>query len=219
MSTPSAADRTRARVGAYPQGMSPERSVEIEKKFDVHEGTPVPDWTQLSAIARVSAGEDRHLDAAYLDTADVALAQEGVAVRRRTGGPDEGWHVKGPLIHGGRVELAWPLTDDVPDGLREEIAEWTTDPLEPLARIVNDRTVYELLDADGRVVAEFVDDRVQASDLREGIDREWCEWEIELGPAVPDDIEGFFAEVERVALASGARPASSASKLARALGQ
>src|SRR5699024_6690163 len=111
----------------YPRGMSPERSVEIEKKFDVHAGTPVPDWTQLSAVARVSAGEDRHLDAAYLDSADAALAHAGVAVRRRTGGPDEGWHVKGPLIHGGRVELVWPLADDVPDELRDEIAQWTTD--------------------------------------------------------------------------------------------
>lgn len=199
--------------------MTPERSVEIEKKFDVVAGTAVPDWTEVPGVSSVSAGEERHLEAGYLDTADLALAQAGVAVRRRTGGPDEGWHIKGPLIHGGRVELAWPLAADVPAGLREEISEWTTDPLEPLARIVNDRTVYELLDADGRMVAEFVNDHVRASDLREGIDREWCEWEIELGPAVPDDIEGFFAEVARVALASGARPASSASKLARALGQ
>ena len=78
--------------------------------------------------------------------------------------------------------------------------------------------VLDLLDADGRVIAEFVNDCVRASDLRSGVDRQWCEWEIELGPAAPEYIDAFFADIERVALASGGRPASSASKLARSLG-
>ncbi|MGO1266594.1 MAG: CYTH domain-containing protein [Microbacterium gubbeenense] len=199
--------------------MAPERSVEIEKKFDVDAGTPVPDWTEVAGVSRVSAGEDRHLDAGYLDTTDMRLAKFGVAVRRRVGGPDAGWHIKGPLVNGGRLEIGWPLSDEIPGELTDELAEWTTDPLAPLARIVNDRTAYDLLDADGRVIAEFVNDRVRASDLRGGVDREWCEWEIELGPAAPEDVDAFFADIERVALASGGRPASSASKLARALGR
>ncbi|WP_156761112.1 CYTH domain-containing protein [Microbacterium karelineae] len=199
--------------------MAAQRSVEIEKKFDVDAGTPVPDWTLVPGVADVSAGEERHLDAGYVDTADLALARAGVAVRRRTGGPDAGWHIKGPLVDGGRVELGWPLSDDVPAELAAEIAQWTTDPLEPLARIVNDRTAYALLDAEGGVVAEFVDDRVRATDLREGTERAWCEWEIELGPAAPEDRDAFFAEVARVATAAGARDAGSASKLARALGR
>lgn len=199
--------------------MPAERSVEIEKKFDVEAGTPVPDWTQVPGVARVSEGEERHLDAGYLDTADARLAKFGVAVRRRVGGHDAGWHIKGPLVNGARVELGWPLTDDVPAELMAEIAQWTEERLAPLARIVNDRTAYELLDEDGGVVAEFVNDRVKASDLRRGVDREWCEWEIELGPAAPEDHEAFFAAVEKVALAAGATKPSSSSKLARALGR
>lgn len=199
--------------------MAPERSVEIEKKFDVDAGTPVADWTAVPGVARASAGEERHLDAGYLDTVDLTLAKVGVAVRRRVGGPDAGWHIKGPLVNGGRLEIGWPLSDEIPAELTAELAEWTTDPLEPLARIVNDRTAYDLLDVDGRVIAEFVNDRVRASDLRQGVDREWCEWEVELGPAAPVDVDAFFADIERVALAAGARPASSASKLARALGR
>ncbi|WP_110589361.1 CYTH domain-containing protein [Microbacterium suaedae] len=199
--------------------MAAQRSVEIEKKFDVDAGTPVPDWTQVPGVARVGAGEERHLDARYLDTADLALARAGVAVRRRTGGPDAGWHIKGPLTDGGRVELGWPLSDDVPAELRSELAQWTTGPLEPLARIVNDRTAYALFDGEGGVIAEFVDDQVRATDLREGIERAWCEWEIELGPAAPEDRDAFFAEIARVATAAGARDAGSASKLARALGR
>lgn len=206
-----------------PSASGPSRSVEVEKKFDVDAGTPVPDWSGVPGVARVGAGQERHLDAAYFDTADTALAAAGVALRRRTGGHDAGWHIKGPLVDGGRVELGWPLGEgeDVPDDVLVEVSRWTTAPLEPLARIVNDRTAYDLIDADGGVVAEFVEDRVRATDARTGVERSWCEWEIELGPAAPADPAGrdaFFAEVVVVAVAAGARDASSASKLARALG-
>ena len=202
----------------------PTRFVEIERKFDVDPGTPVPSWSDVPPVAGVSAGEVRHLDALYLDTADLALAHAGVALRRRTGGPDAGWHIKGPLVDGARVELGWPLGegDEVPEAVTAELAQWTTDPLEPLARIVNDRTAYELLDAAGGVVAEFVDDHVRTTDLRGGAEREWHEWEIELGPAAPADPTertAFFERVASAAIAAGARDAGSTSKLARALGR
>lgn len=200
----------------------PSRSIEIERKFDVAPGAPVPDWTAVAAVASVSEGEERHLDALYLDTADLALARRGVALRRRTGGPDEGWHIKGPLTDGGRVEMQWPLSaDDVPREARDELAAWidAESELLPLARIVNDRTAYDLRAADGSVLAEFVADAVTAEDVRQGARRAWSEWEVELGPAAPPDPEAFFAEVERVALAAGATAPSSASKLARALGR
>ncbi|WP_261166359.1 CYTH domain-containing protein [Microbacterium sp. Marseille-Q6965] len=202
----------------------PTRFVEVERKFDVDAGTPVPDWAGVPGVARVTAGENRHLDALYLDTADLVLARAGVALRRRTGGPDAGWHIKGPLIDGARVELGWPLGDgdELPGPVRAEVARWTTAPLEPLARIVNDRTAYELLDEEGDPLAEFVDDHVRTTDLRSGAEREWHEWEIELGEAAPTDAdarEAFFAAVADAALAAGAREAASASKLARALGR
>lgn len=202
----------------------PSRSVEIERKFDVDAGTPVPDWSAVPGVASVTEGEPRHLDALYLDTDDLALGRAGVALRRRTGGPDEGWHVKGPLVDGGRTELHWPLTDgeDVPAAVATEIAEYTPGTLHPLARILNDRTAYALLDADGGVLAEFVDDSVRTIDLRTGENRAWHEWEVELGPAAPADPEAreaFFAAVTDAAFAAGARSATSASKLARALGR
>ena len=56
---------------------------------------------------------------------------------------------------------------------------------------------------------------------RSGVERAWHEWEVELGPAAPADADAraaFFAAVEEAALAAGARPAASDSKLARALG-
>ncbi|WP_435745772.1 CYTH domain-containing protein [Microbacterium sp. PMB16] len=200
----------------------PSRTVEVERKYDVDIETPLPNWGAIPGVDDVSAGEARALDARYFDTADGSLARAGVALRRRTGGPDEGWHIKGPRQGDGRLELGWPLGegDDFPEAVASTVAEWTTEPLSPLARIENDRTAY-LLIGQGGVVAEFVDDRVRATDLRHDEQREWREWEMELGPAAPADDAGravFFAAVENAVKAAGGRDSASGSKLARALG-
>lgn len=175
----------------------------------------------MPGVASVGDPEVRELDARYLDTADLALARSGFALRRRSGGPDEGWHIKGPLSDGGRVEQHWPLGDDplvVPPAILAELARVTTEPLLPLARIRNTRTAYALRAADGGLVAEFVDDRVAATDLRSDIERTWREWEFELGAAAPSDPRDVFAAVDEAVHAVGGRAAASASKLARALG-
>lgn len=200
----------------------PSRVVEVERKYDVDADTPLPDWTDLPGVDAVSPGELRELDARYLDTADAELSRSGVALRRRTGGPDAGWHIKGPREGDGRLEIGWPLGDgeDVPSAVAETLARWTTGELLPLARIENSRTAFLLL-GPGGVVAEFVDDHVRATDLRAGVERDWREWEFELGPAAPADSVGraeLFAAVERAVAAAGGREASSGSKLARALG-
>lgn len=200
----------------------PSRSVEVERKFDVDDHTPLPDWATIPGVDTVTAGEVRILDARYFDTADGELARAGVALRRRSGGPDEGWHVKGPRQGDGRLELGWPLGEgeEIPASVAAAVSEWSTGTLAPLARIQNDRTAYLLLSGSG-VVAEFVDDRVRATDLRGDVQREWREWEVELGPAAPSEEAAratFFDAVERAVLAAGGRPAASDSKLARALG-
>lgn len=200
----------------------PSRTVEVERKYDVDAETPLPLWESIPGVDAVTEGELRRLDARYFDTEDGALSRAGVALRRRTGGPDEGWHVKGPREGDGRLELGWPLGEgeDLPDAVASTIARWATAPLSPLARIENDRTAYLLRGPDG-VVAEFVDDHVRATDLRQGVQREWREWEMELGPAAPADTAGresFFIAVERAVRAAGGRDSASGSKLARALG-
>lgn len=200
----------------------PSRTVEVERKYDVEDATSLPDWQGIPGVDAVSAGEARVLDARYFDTDQRTLSRSGVALRRRTGGPDEGWHVKGPREGDGRLELGWPLGagDALPDAVAAAIARWTTEPLSPLARIENDRTAY-LLTGPAGVVAEFVDDRVRATDLRADVQRQWREWEMELGPAAPTDPAGrqaFFEAVERAVRAAGGRDSASGSKLARALG-
>ena len=203
----------------------PTPAVEVESKLDGDDHTPLPDWSGLPGVAAVGAADRRELDAVYLDTDDLALAHAGYAVRRRTGGPDEGWHIKGPRgADGGRVEQQWPLGADerIPDAVAGALpAVATASSLAPIARIRNHRTAYALQGADGGVVAEFVDDRVRATDERGGVERTWREWEFELGPAAPasaDERAALFAAAEAAVHAVGGREAASDSKLARTLG-
>jgi len=204
------------------EAAEPSRTLEIERKYDVDIATPLPVWAAIPGVTEVTSGELRVLDARYFDTADAALSRAGVALRRRTGGPDEGWHVKGPREGDGRLELGWPLGDGeaVPAAVTTAIARWTTAPLSSLARIQNNRTAY-LLTGPAGVIAEFVDDHVRATDLRQHMQREWREWEMELGPAAPADAAGrekFFTAAETAVFAAGGRHSASGSKLARALG-
>lgn len=206
-----------------PTGSEPSRTIEIERKYDVDADTPLPEWLAIPGIEAVSTGEVRELDAWYLDTDDRALCRAGVALRRRTGGPDEGWHIKGPREGDARIEVGWPLgaDDSIPVPVAEAIARWTSAPLSGLARIENHRTAYLLTNAEG-VVIEFVDDRVHATDIRDGVQREWREWELELGPAAPTsglERDALFAAAEVVVFAAGAREAEFCSKLSRALGR
>lgn len=208
------------------RGDEPVRSLEVERTYDVDDATALPDWTALPGVASVGAPERRDLDARYLDTADRALAVARVAVRRRSGGPDAGWHIKISSPEG-KHELHWPLDEEpaaavldvpVPAAVVDALAAWAPPPFVALARIRNARTAYALRDADGALVAEFVDDRVTARDERAGTESSWREWELELGPAAPVDPAAFFAAADGLVAAVGGRPAASESKLARTLG-
>lgn len=209
-----------------PTGAEPQRSLEVERSYDADDARALPDFRALPGVAAVGEPEVRDLDARYFDTPDARLARARIAVRRRTGGHDAGWHVKISAPEG-RHEWGWPLDDadadeaSVPDEVAAAIAEWASPPFTPLARVRNTRTAYALNDAEGGLVAEFVDDRVRARDERRGAETAWREWEVELGPAAPADparVKEFFAAVAAAVAAAGGRPAASDSKLARALG-
>lgn len=208
--------------------MSAERSLEIERKYDVAADTPLPDWSALPGVVHVGAAQHRALDARYLDTADGALGAQLTALRRRTGGPDEGWHIKRSTPEG-KLETRWPLGDSsdpesdpvVPAETAAALAPITAGPFITIARIRTARTAYELTDAAGATIAEFVDDRVTATNPRAATHAGWREWELELGPAAPADEAGraaLFAAADRLVASAGGRPAASDSKLARTLG-
>lgn len=203
-------------------GREPERSIEVERVYDVVEDTPLPDWTLLPGVAGVDAAEQRSLDARYYDTSEFALARAGVAIRRRTGGPDAGWHVKSSAPEG-RHEWRWPLgadSDEVPVDVAAAVAPWGEPPFARIARIRNERTAYALRDGSGGLLAEMVDDRVHATADRGDRESVWREWEVELGPAAPTEPSwraGFFAAADELIAGVGGAVSASTSKLGRAL--
>lgn len=198
--------------------MTAEAHREIEQKFDVSDEMATPSLTQLPGVASVSAPADRVLEAEYFDTADLDLATAGVTLRRRTGGPDAGWHMLLPVADHERLELRLPLgerEDEVPAHLLERArAEGADAPLAPVARIRTHRSVRSLLDELDRVLAEFCDDRVDAERLLPPTSRSrWREWEVELvdGPG------SLLLAAAMLLRRAGATP-TVGSKLGRALG-
>ncbi|MFJ4760479.1 CHAD domain-containing protein [Kocuria marina] len=200
------------------------QQVEIERKYDVA-GQRTP-RLKLHKLKNFTVGDpvEHEMSATYYDTADLALAHAKVAVRRRTGGSDDGWHVKYQAEQV-RGELHYePLKTSaqrIPAALRKVLTGLTLgEELTPVATINTHRTVYPVLGEDGQY-AELCLDAVSARDERGRVTREWSECEVEL---TRDDLtqkqaHTVFEAVESVLYAAGAAPSSSVAKIARALGQ
>lgn len=189
--------------------------IEVERKFEVDETFAVPELSALDGVAGLGPSLEWELDSAYLDTADLRLAAADITLRRRTGGTDEGWHLKLPAGADERQEIRAPLgTGRRPPAalLRQVRAHVRDAPLTTVATIRTARVVHALLGSAGEVLAKICDDRVVA---RAGEDpqRHWREIEAEL---VAGD-RGLLSAVETAVFAAGARPARGHSKLGRAL--
>jgi len=191
--------------------------LEIETKYDVDEGTNLPALHSLPGVARVEQPVELDQVAVYYDTPGLDLAANKVTLRRRTGGVDDGWHVKFPVSSGQRLEVHFPLgrsTRSVPIAVVRTVRVNVRDRgLLPVVSLETKRTVHRLLDEAGEVLAELADDRVTAT--VEGSEPEsWREWEVELVGGEQALLEAADALVK----SAGARPAAGPSKLARALG-
>jgi CHAD domain-containing protein len=204
--------------------MAASRHEEIERKYEVSPATVFPSLADVVGVARVGQPVEHELTAVYLDSEALVLASRGVTLRRRTGGDDEGWHLKLPAGADTRTEVRLPLEagdEAVPDALLEPVRAWVRDrPLGPVARITTHRREYPLLDDGDLVVARVTDDQVRAERLQttdrtaEGAVEEWREWEVELADGAADLLDA----VESALLEAGAVRAAEASKLARTLG-
>jgi hypothetical protein len=226
--------------------------LEIEQKFDVDADFRRPDFGRLDAGLHDADGTEfgalsvaapvlHRLSATYFDTADGRLAARKVTLRRRTGGPDEGWHLKlpggyrlpaGAELPAGmssRLEVHAPLTAaaEVPETLAARVAEVAGGlPLEPIATLDTERTVVTVSTGDGRVLAEVADDVVTARRLPvpsgplaasepapAAEPLRWREIEVEV-PAPAPELQRAAADL---LFAAGARPAGHGSKLGRLL--
>jgi len=209
---------------------------ELELKYDVTAEAELPGLLAGLRTGGVGAaavddpdglregdGGDHELEAVYFDTADLRLAGAKVTLRRRSGGTDEGWHLKLPGTDGARREHRVPLgraVRTVPVALRRLVEDVTVGAaLVPVARLSTRRSLQHLLDATGRVLLERADDRVEGQRLLPGQDGEpsapltWREVEVEV-------VEGDRALLEAVDAglrAAGVRPSASSSKVSRVL--
>lgn len=141
---------------------------EVERKIAVPEGFTIPPLIgQVPGVAALRPLATTVLVAAYHDTADHRLARAGASLRRRDGGPDAGWHLKlpAPQEAPGRDEIRLPLTagevGQVPATLAAIVLPLVRGvPLTHLGTVRTERSGWELVDVDGEVLAELVDDRV-----------------------------------------------------------
>ena len=204
-------------------------ALEVEQKFDVADDLVLPDAAGLQqaladTLGPVQVRDDGtvSLAATYYDTFDLRLAKDKVTLRRRTGGKDAGWHLKLPGDGDGRREITAPLGRPraVPAELLELVqALVRTESLQPVATLKTRRRVLTVLSEDGRPLIEIVDDHVRASrdtaQPGEAGPDVWRELEAEI-------LEGgdkqALAAVSEALQRAGARPSTSPSKLARALG-
>ncbi|MCX4677299.1 CYTH and CHAD domain-containing protein [Streptomyces sp. NBC_01433] len=191
---------------------------EIERKYEATPETRLPDLTRAAGVFEVAHRGVRELDAVYYDTDDLRLAAASLTLRRRTGGDDEGWHLKFPVASGIRDEIGAPLADTLPDGLAALLrSRVRRAALAPVVRLRSARDVHHLLDADGALLAELSIDAVRAERLTEdggGATAAWTEIEVELADGGDP---AFLDVVERRLRKAGVRPSASSSKLARAL--
>ncbi|NEB37053.1 CYTH and CHAD domain-containing protein [Streptomyces sp. SID14515] len=193
---------------------------EIERKYEATDDTRLPDLTRAAGVDRSVHRGLTELDAVYYDTADLRLAADALTLRRRTGGADEGWHLKFPVATGIRDEIHEPLADTLPRPLAALLRSRVRHAeLAPVVRLLSARDVHHLSAADGTLLAEVSVDRVRAERLAgegSGTTAAWTEIEVELAddgdPAVLDAVEKRLRK-------AGIRPAHSASKLARALAE
>jgi inorganic triphosphatase YgiF len=202
------------------------KHLETEQKYDAAADFHLPDLSGLSVLeGRTKATGRRryYLSATYFDTDELDLIKNRITLRRRVGGPDEGWHLKTPVRKDTRQEVRTPLSEgevgSVPAQLAAQVQDVTAGrALHPIAILDTERTVVTLASQAGEPLAEVADDLVTATRLDEpGAEPvRWREIEVEL---VEGAKAGGLLEAAGQALReAGARPSPSASKLGRLLG-
>ena len=199
--------------------MASRDSTETERKYDTGPTARVPVFADIPGVYQAGKPAEAFLEAVYYDTAGLELAARGMTLRRRTGGTDQGWHLKLPAGPDSRRELQAPLgqPDHVPAELLDHLAVFTRGKeLSAVARLSTRRATYRLHGPAGEHLADFTDDRVHAVPLRNlGPETHWREWELELVHATPE----LFTAAQPALEAAGAVPSDHAAKLARALGK
>jgi CHAD domain-containing protein len=200
----------------------PEPHREVERKFRVHGLFRLPELSVGTITAVHDQGTDV-LEATYHDTDDLRLAREGITLRRRTGGPDEGWHLKVPVPKadpGVRDELRLPLDaggrGKPPEELLSLVRAIVRDrSVRPVATLRTERTTRLLVGADDAPLAELVDDTVSVVAAGGHVAARFRELELEeAGEGTGDALQPLVDSL----VGAGAVAGEFVSKAVRALG-
>jgi CHAD domain-containing protein len=185
--------------------------VEHERKFALAEGQRLPGLSELAEVGPVSEFD---LVSTYYDSPDFRLAGARQVLRRRTGGTDDGWHLKLPGSGPDqRTELHAPVEyRRPPQHFRELVAgSLNGAPLVPVAELRTHRSEWPLIGPDATVLALVCIDQVDA--VAGSHRQQWREAEIEL----VDGDTAFLDRVTGALQAAGVQPSDSPSKAGQAL--
>lgn len=196
---------------------------EIEHKFRVHGLFVLPDLTTLDSVGGTQDAGTEDVDSLYLDTADLRLIREGFALRRRSGGDDEGWHLKLPVagadssVHD---ELRLPLTDtDEPPAALTRLVHTVVRSagLTEVARLRGRRHRLMIRDTANVDVAVLVDDTMEVLDRSGEVTARFRE--LELDPIAATETTGHVVnDVAKALNEAGALGGDFVAKVVRALG-
>ena len=199
---------------------------ETEAKYEAEPDVVLPALDEVPQVATTARLPEQLLVAVYFDTSDLGLLRAGITLRRRTGGEDEGWHLKLPVGGRTREEIRLPL-DSVSAGasrgsghrVPRELADLVRArsrgaALVPVASVSTRRQVTNLLDPAGQVLAEVADDRVTANREDDPSSAaSWREVEVELAGGDSD----LLAAVDTVLREHGITVSARSAKLERVL--
>ena len=199
------------------------KHIETEQKYDADADFVLPDLSGLEGRTKAKGRQRYYLSATYFDTEELDLIKNRITLRRRVGGPDEGWHLKLPVRKDTRQEIRLPLgegdTGTVPAPLAAQVEDIIAGRrLHPIAILDTERTVVTLTGQAGEPLAEVADDLVTATRLDEP-GAEPVMWrEIEVEAVEGAKVGGLLEAAGQALREAGARPSASASKLGRLLG-
>ncbi len=192
---------------------------EREVKLGAWGGFQLPDLSGVLEGITCGPPTARTLTASYYDTADLRLSRWGITVRHRDG-DGAGWTVKLPEGDEGPALVRREVSFEggaarIPTGVLDLLRAYVRNsPLQGVARLRTHRRGVELCDAEGRTVAEVVDDEVSVLQGARMTAR-FREVEVEVNDDAAPELLG--AVVDRLQ-AAGAGTPDPTPKLVRALG-
>jgi CHAD domain-containing protein len=192
--------------------------IETELKYEAPHDAVLPKLDELQAVSATRRVGTEQLEAQYYDTDDWRLIRAGITLRRRTGGHDEGWHLKIPVGPNSRREIRVALGDfgeQIPEQLAELVRAYTRGaPVKQVAIISTKRERLILLGGSGESVAELALDDVRARTTGAATKAQWREVELELTGGDRKMLDAADALLR----GSGLRRSTSSAKLERVVG-